>query len=59
MLSVITKLAASTNLSFIRVDIYTDNQKMFIGEMTNLPDNASGRFYPDSGEKLCSKIIFG
>ena len=59
MLSVITKLAASTNLSFIRIDIYTDNQKMFIGEMTNLPDNASGRFYPDSGEKLCSKIIFG
>ena len=59
MLSVITKLGASANLSFIRIDIYTDNQKIFIGELTNLPDNASGHFYPASGEKLGSKIIFG
>ena len=59
MLSVITKLAASTNLSFIRIDIYTDNQKIFIGEMTNLHGNASEHFYPASGEKLGSKIIFG
>ena len=59
MLSVITKLAASTNLSFIRIDIYTDNQKIFIGEMTNIHGNASEHFYPASGEKLGSKIIFG
>ena len=58
MLSVITKLAASTNLNFIRIDAYTDNQKIFIGEMTNLHGNASEHFYPASGEKLCSKIIF-
>ena len=59
ILAVITKLAASTNLSFIRIDIYTDNQKIFIGEMTNLHGNASEHFYPASGEELGSKIIFG
>ena len=59
MLSAVTKLAMSTNLDFMRIDTYTNNQKFFIGELTNLPDNAAGHFYPASGEELGSKIIFG
>ena len=58
MLLVVTKLSKSTNLDFIRIDIFTDNQKIFIGEITNLHDGAAGQFYPASAEALCSKIIF-
>ena len=58
MLLVVTKLSKSTNLDFIRIDIFTDNQKIFIGEITNIHDGGTGQFYPDSAEELYSKIIF-
>ena len=57
MISVAGKL--SSNFDFARIDLYTNNEKIFLGEITNIHGNASEHFYPPSGEKLCSKIIFG
>ena len=57
MISVAGKL--SSNFYFVRIDLYTNNEKVFLGEITNIHGNASEQFYPPSGEELCSKIIFG
>jgi len=48
----------STNLEFIRIDTYSDNNKFYIGELTNLHGNAAEIFYPSTGEEEASKIIF-
>ena len=58
MLSAVTKIAKSTNLDFLRIDTYTNNQKLFIGELTNIHGNAAETFYPSSGELAATKIIF-
>ena len=58
MLSAVTNIATSTNLDFIRIDTYTNNQKFFIGELTNLHGNASEHFYPPFGQLSASKTLF-
>ena len=58
MLEAAKKIAMSTNLEFIRIDTYSDNNKFYIGELTNLHGNAAEIFYPSTGEEEASKIIF-
>lgn len=50
--------ALSEDFSFIRVDMYTDNCDVIIGELTNWPANAGGRFNPRDSEYDFSKILF-
>lgn len=44
--------------SFIRVDFYTNEEKILFGELTNLPSGGHGKFHPPSGEDIFSKIFF-
>ena len=48
----------SKKFIFIRIDLYCNNNSIFIGELTSICGNASRKFYPATGEKSCSKIIF-
>lgn len=42
----------------IRVDLYTDGEKVLVGEVTNTHADASQSFIPRSGESLVSELIF-
>lgn len=57
MLTVASSL--SRNFSFVRVDIYSNGDECFVGEITNCPENATGIFIPKSAEIIASKMIFG
>lgn len=48
----------SRNFGFIRVDLYSDGQQCLVGELTNLPGNASRQFFPRDAEERASQIIF-
>lgn len=48
----------SRDLSYIRVDFYTDGKRLVFGEMTNLPASGLGRFYPAGGEEIFSQVFF-
>lgn len=48
----------SADLSYIRVDFYTDGRRVVFGEMTNLPAGGRGRFYPAEGERNFSAAFF-
>lgn len=48
----------SAELSYIRVDFYTDGKRVIFGEMTNLPAAGFGRFYPAGGEEIFSTVFF-
>jgi TupA-like ATPgrasp len=48
----------SADLSYIRVDFYTDGRRLVFGELTNLPASGLGRFYPDGGEEIFSAAFF-
>ena len=56
MISIAEKICS--NFNFIRVDMFTDGTKCFVGEITNIHANASQRFIPLSGEKTASETIF-
>ncbi len=47
------------DFEFIRVDLYTNEKQIFIGEITNWPENGKGYFIPKDSENLASKMIFG
>jgi hypothetical protein len=49
----------SANFSFVRIDLYTDGSKIFVGEITHCSGNALEAFYPINGEIEASKLIFG
>ncbi|ENW96773.1 ATP-grasp fold amidoligase family protein [Acinetobacter sp. NIPH 298] len=57
MIAVAEKLAE--DLDFIRIDIYSDGEECFVGEITNCHAGANQRFVPESAEKKVSEIIFG
>lgn len=57
MLTVASSL--SSHFNFVRVDIYSNGEECFVGEITNCPENATGFFIPKSGEMLASKMLFG
>jgi hypothetical protein len=48
----------SAELSYIRVDFYTDGRRLVFGELTNLPAGGNGRFYPANGEEIFSRVFF-
>lgn len=56
MLKVATAL--SKDFSMIRVDLYSDGQRIYVGELTNVSENASGVFLPPSAELVASELLF-
>ena len=48
----------SAELSYIRLDFYTDGRRVVFGELTNLPAAGLGRFYPAGGEEIFSAVFF-
>jgi hypothetical protein len=57
MLSVARRLSAP--FSFVRIDLYSDGEKVLVGEITNCSENAGGIFVPRSAEKQASELMFG
>jgi hypothetical protein len=51
--------ALSADFSFIRVDLYTDGNAIFVGELTNCPGNGNEPFSSSEGEALAAKLLFG
>jgi hypothetical protein len=49
---------SSAELRFVRVDLYSDDNSVCVGEITHCADNADGRFKPASAEKLVSDYLF-
>lgn len=43
---------------FIRVDLYTNNTRIYVGELTSFPGNIEGDFIPLSSEEQASSILF-
>ncbi len=56
MLDLADKL--SMDFEFIRVDLYTDGSTIYVGELTNWPENGNGYFLPNESEYLASEIFF-
>ncbi|MBK5943872.1 ATP-grasp fold amidoligase family protein [Halorhodospira halophila] len=56
MLDLATALAAP--FEFIRVDLYTDGQHCFVGELTNCPGSADEPFIPPEAEGPVSDRLF-
>lgn len=56
MIKMAEKVAAY--FSFIRIDLYTDGNQIFVGEITNVHGSGLERFQPPESELLASKIIF-
>ena len=48
----------SSEFSYIRVDFYTDGERVIFGELTNLPAAGRGQFFPNGGEKKFSEVFF-
>jgi hypothetical protein len=49
----------SKPFSFVRIDLYSDNQRVLVGEITNCSANAGGYFLPRSAEAKASRLMFG
>lgn len=56
MLSIASRL--SERFSFVRIDMYSDNDRVLVGEITNCSESACAVFIPKSGEILASALIF-
>jgi hypothetical protein len=48
----------SSDFSIIRIDLYSDGESIFVGELTNCSGNANEPFVPPAGELLASRILF-
>lgn len=48
----------SKEFSYIRIDFYTDGERVLFGELTNLPAGGMGKFFPADGEKTFSRVFF-
>jgi hypothetical protein len=57
MLDVARRL--SKPFSFVRIDLYSDNRRVLVGEITNCSANAGGFFLPRSAEAAASRVMFG
>ena len=57
MLSVASAL--SHHFSLIRVDLYSDGNQLYVGELTNLHGNAGENFSSSADEKEASYLLFG
>jgi hypothetical protein len=57
MLAVARRLSAP--FSFVRIDLYSDGERVLVGEITNCSENAGGVFIPRSAERQASELMFG
>ncbi len=57
MLDVARELSQDFNL--IRVDLYTDESQIYVGELTNVSGNAKARFSSSEAERMLTSMIFG
>jgi hypothetical protein len=57
LISIATKLSEEFNL--IRIDLYTDERTVLVGEITNCHQAGRGRFLPAEGEEIMTRILFG
>lgn len=48
----------SADFEFIRVDLYTNGKQIYVGELTNWPENGNGYFVPRESEKIASNLLF-
>jgi hypothetical protein len=48
----------SGEFRYIRIDFYTDGERILFGELTNLPAGGMGKFFPVGGEKKFSEVFF-
>jgi hypothetical protein len=48
----------SAPFSFVRIDLYSDGEKVLVGEITNCSENAGGWFVPRSAERQASELMF-
>ena len=55
MLNVAARLAEP--FSFVRVDMYTNDSEIKVGELTNCPENAGGRIVPRFGEFVLGEML--
>ncbi len=55
MLEIAAKLAEGE--VFVRVDLYIVGERIYFGEMTYTPENATGRFSPNSCDEEWGKLI--
>jgi hypothetical protein len=49
----------SKDFNLIRVDLYSDDKSILVGELTNCPGNATMRFVPNDSEKEMTRLLFG
>ncbi len=56
ILSIAERLAS--DFSFIRVDCYTDGEKVYVGELTNVPGDTRSIFNSSSEEQLIKSLLF-
>jgi len=56
MINIAEKL--SCRFEFIRIDLYSNENKILVGEITNCHGSANEKFFPTSSEKIISEIIF-
>ncbi len=57
MLQIAEKLAV--RFDFIRVDLYVAQDRIWVGELTNLPISGNGPFRSEAEERLFHDIVFG
>lgn len=57
MLRVASGLASGFN--FVRVDLYTDGQKVYVGELTHCHGNAQEHILPSDREAAFAELLFG
>jgi len=51
--------ALSAPFSLVRIDLYTDDERVLVGEITNCSANAGDFFLPRSAERKASQLMFG
>lgn len=49
----------SKQFSFIRIDLYSNGNQIYVGELTNIHGNAGDHFIPREAEVQASKLLFG
>jgi hypothetical protein len=57
MMEIAAKLSAA--FWFVRIDLYSNDKEVYVGEITHCADNADGRFIPASAEQRVSALLFG
>ena len=49
----------SRDFSFVRIDFYHSEEKLYVGEITHVQGAATQKFHPPEAEQVISELIFG